>query len=230
MYYLGVHLMDRPDSITIRTRGIKEVFADKVDVFIKIEGSSFFTGNQALEKAQELSSLVKDLLDYGLSERDIFLESVSANEHKGIIGQSSSATYSLRITCDTLDNLADILGIITSQKNISLSYLEWKYSNIEKMHDSLLEECLDKAKIKAEKVAAKLNVKLLGVWDFIEEPTGSEIDEKYPIRNLNLVGNGAVAKLNRESFGLSVSHKKTIILQIIVKYRVSEFSNDANNI
>jgi uncharacterized protein YggE len=215
--------MKQPDLITIVVSGSKEIRADKVDMMVTIKGTSLFTGNQAFEKAAEINNLVKDLREFGLPEKSIFLEGVYAKESKGLLGKFSSAIYALRITCDNLDNLAEILGILTSQNNLTLGTLEWKYSNIEQSRDELLESCIQKSKTKAEKVASKLDVKILGIYEFKEVPDGSGLGMPKHLKKYTAFASTEVAKLDKNILGLPVSHTKKINLAPNVKYRISAF-------
>ena len=68
-----------------------------------------------------------------------------------------------------------MLDIIASQKNAVLERIEWKYPE-ESARERGLESAITKGKAKAEKVAAALGVKLLGVYDFME----GTFDEERP--------------------------------------------------
>jgi len=81
---------------------------------------------------------------------------------------------------------------------------------------------LEKAKTKAKNVASSLNVKLLGVYDFIE----NMYDEEPPARMfqpqaqmVKRVG----ASMPEQSLGMDIQHSKTIHVAVDIWYRVSEF-------
>ena len=138
----------------------------------------------------------------------------------GRLLKSSSATYRLKIRCDALDQIADLLDIITSQKNAALDRIDWKYPE-EEARERGLKSALAKAKSKAEKVAATLGVKLLGVYDFIE----NSFDEEAPIMfqpQAMMMKSRAPAPAE-PSLGMDVQHSKLIHVNVEIWYRVSAF-------
>ena len=216
--------IEQPDTITIETDDFEEIFADSVDLFVTVKGKSLLTGQEALKKAGEVRELVEGLTNYGISETDILLQSVQANVSTGFIGRQSSATYKLRIKCSKLDNLADVLGIITSQQNSELAQMIWRYEDIEDTRAKLLEKCLLKSKQKAESVAHSLGVELLGVHELNEQVADTEIGSVRP-QPMAAGGRAAFAAkvVTKEELGLSVSHSKRIHLRLTIRYRVSLF-------
>jgi len=214
---------EQPDTITIETDDVVEILASRVDIYVTIKGKSLFTGQEAFKKAREVSAFIENLKNYGLQEEDILLQSVRAEVSTGVIGKQSSAEYSLRIKCRNLDELADILGIITTQQNTNLGQLIWRYDDAEDHQSNLLEKCISKSKKKAEKVASSLGVELLGVHEFYEQTGDTEID----LLRQPVAASGATAlksrAITKETLGLSVSHSKRVSLRLTIKYRVSPF-------
>ena len=211
---------EQPDTITIEISDADELFADSVDLFVTIKGKSLFTGQEAFKKAREVRELAEGLTNFGLTETDILLQGVKTDVSKGIIGKHSSATYRLRIKCRKLDELADILGIITNQQNTDLAHMVWRY-DAEDFQANLLEKCLSKSKHKAERVASSLGVELLGVHEFYEQVNDTEIsDLRQPVAASRGAGFAAKA-VTKEELGLSVSHSKRVTLKLTIKYRVS---------
>jgi uncharacterized protein YggE len=120
-----------------------------------------------------------------------------------------------------LDELADILGIITTQKNSDLAHMVWRYNDAEDFQAKLLEKCLSKSKHKAERVASSLGVELLGVHEFDEQVIDQEISVlSQPVAASGGAGFTARA-VTKEDLGLSVSHSKRVTLKVTIKYRVS---------
>ena len=215
--------IDQPDTITIETVDDVEIFANRVDIFVTIKGKSLFTGQEAFKKAKEVRELTEGLTSYGLLDEDIFLQSVRAEVSTGVIGKQSSAAYRLRINCRKLDDLADILGIITTQQNTSLEQMVWRYDDVEDHQAKLLESCILKSKHKAENVAGSLGIKLMGVYEFNEQVGDTEMSVLHqPVA----ARSGAAFKsrpVSKEVLGLSVSHSKRINMRLTIKYRVSPF-------
>jgi uncharacterized protein YggE len=211
----------KPDTIKISASHKEEIFADRADLFVSVKGSSLVSGDQAMKKAKEVSQLVEALTSFGLSPEAVNLQGVHIETASGALFKSSSATYRLRIQCNKLDQLAELLDIISSQKNATLERIQWKYPE-EAAREKAMGVALERAKIKAEKVAASLGVKLLGVYDFIENLYDEEMTlpqfaaQAMPMR--------ATAKAAPEpSLGMDIQHGKTINVSVDIWYRVSAF-------
>jgi uncharacterized protein YggE len=211
----------KPDTIKVSAEYKEEIFADRADLFVSVKGSSLVSGNEAMKKAKEVSQLVEALTHYGLSPEAIQLQGVRIEGSSGALLKSSSATYRLKIKCEKLDQLAELLDIIASQKNTSLERIQWKYPE-ETAREQAMETALGKAKVKAEKVAGSLNVKLLGIYDFIENVYDEEMP--FPQFAAQAAPMRAMAKGAPEpSLGMDIQHSKTIHVSVDIWYRVSAF-------
>lgn len=222
------------DVIEVSVLHEEEIFADRAELYVTIKGSSLVTGNVALTKAREVHQLVTELTNYGLKQSDIRLQGVHTEVSTGLLGKSSSATYSLKIACSELDKLADLLGIITAQKNTTLSYIAWQYSlddefSDNSVRDQWLDACLRRAQIKAARIAQGLGVTLLGVHHFTEAYHGGKRSEGAYDEDRAFYGAGSSAKLMRGrldevDLGLEVSHSKRVAYRVDVSYRISGFN------
>jgi uncharacterized protein YggE len=211
----------KPDTIKISAAHKEEIYADRAELFVTVRGSSVFSGDQAMKKAKEVSQLVEALVNFGLSPEAIQLQGVHIETSSGALLKSSSATYHLKVKCDKLDQFAEVLDIIASQKNAMLERVEWKYAE-EAAREMGLEIALDKAKTKAEKVAKSLGVRLLGVYDLIE----SAYDEERPPMPFQAMEMGMKARgaaPAEPSLGMDIQHSKTIHVNVEIWYRVSDF-------
>jgi uncharacterized protein YggE len=212
----------KPDTIKISASHKEEIFADRVDLFVSVKGSSLVSGDQAMKKAKEVSQLVEALTSFGLSPEAVHLQGVHIETASGALLKSSSATYRLKIKCEKLDQLAELLDIISSQKNTALERVEWKYSE-ETAREQAMEIVLAKAKAKADKIANSLGVKLLGVYDFIE----NIYDEERPYPQFAAQATpkqrmiGSIPET--PSLGMDIQHSKTVTVSVDIWYRVSEF-------
>jgi uncharacterized protein YggE len=211
----------KPDTIKISTSQREEIFANHADLFVTVKGSSVVSGDQALKKAKEVSQLVEALTSYGLSPEAVHLQGVHIETASGVLLKSSSATYHLKIQCEKLDQLADVLDIIASQKNAALERIEWKYPE-ETAREHNLAAALEKAKLKADKVGKSLGVKLLGVYDFIENMYDEERPyQQFAAQAAPMKARGTVAA--EPSLSMDIQHSKTIIVSVDIWYRVSAF-------
>ena len=212
----------KPDTIKVSASQREELSANRAELFVTVKGSSLISGDQAMKKAKEVSQLVEALTSFGLSPDAIQLQGVHIETATGTLLKSSSATYRLKVRCEKLDQLPEILDIIAGQKNTSLERITWKYNEEEARERALL-AALEKAKGKAEKVARSLGVKVLGVYDLIE----NQFDEEMPYQPF-----AAQAALPKRalgitpaepSLGMDIQHSKTIQISVDIWYRVSSF-------
>jgi len=210
----------KPDTIKISTSYREEISATYADLFVTVKGSSVISGNEAMKKAKEVSQLVDELTRFGIPAENIHLQGVRVETSSGALLKSSSASYRLRVRCDVLDQIGDLLDIITSQKNAALDRIDWKYPEDE-AHERGLESALTKAKSKADKVAASLGVKLLGVYDFIENSFDEEAPAMFQPQAMMMKRGGAPAA--EPSLGMDVQHSKMIHVNVDIWYRVSAF-------
>jgi len=113
------------------------------------------------------------------------------------------------------------LDIIASQKNAALERIQWKYPD-ETTRERGLETVLEKAKLKADKVAKSLGVKLLGVYDLIENNFDEEMPfPQFAAQAAPMKARGVV--VSEPSLGIDILHSKTITISVDIWYRVSAF-------
>jgi uncharacterized protein YggE len=211
----------KPDTIKVSAFHREEIFASHANLYVTVKGSSLVSGNEAMKKAREVSQLVEALTRFGLSSDAIQLLGVHIETSSGTLLKSSSATYRLRVKLENLDRLAEVLDIIGSQKNTTLERIEWKYPEDEAREHGL-EAAIAKGKAKAEKVAAAMGVKLLGVYEFME----NAYDEERPpmpfqAKEMAMRSLGAVA--DQPSLSMEIQHSKTVYVNVDIWYRVSPF-------
>jgi uncharacterized protein YggE len=210
----------KPDTIKVSAFHKEEIFASHANLYVTVKGSSIVSGNEAMKKAKEVSQLVEALTHFGLSPDAIQLQGVRIETASGALLKSSSAVYSLKIKAEKLDQIAGLLDIIAEQKNASMNRIEWKYPE-DAAREHGLESAIAKGKAKAEKVAASLGVKLLGVYDFIE----NAFDEERPPMHFQAMEMAPMARAKgaaeQPSLGMDVQHSKTIHVTVDIWYRVS---------
>jgi uncharacterized protein YggE len=210
----------KPDTIKVSALHREEIFASHANLFVTVRGSSVVSGSEAMKKAREVSQLIEALTSFGLSPEAVQLLGVHIETSSGTLLKSSSATYRLRIRVDKLDQIAELLDIIASQRNSILERIEWKYPE-ESAQERGLEAAIIKGKAKAEKVAAVLGVKLLGVYDFMEGAFDEERPIPFQAQAVMMKSRAAVA--DEPSLGMDIQHSKTIQVNVDIWYRVSSF-------
>ncbi len=210
----------KPDTIKISTNHKEEILATHADLHVTVKGSSIVSGNEAMKKAKEVNSLVEAVTSFGVKSEAVTLQGVHIETASGTLLKSSSATYRLKIRCADLNQLAGLLDVISSQKNATLEKIEWKY-NEDEARERGLNIALENAKAKAQKIAASLNVKLLGVYDFIENTYDEEAPAMFQPQAMMMKRGGASA--DEPNLGMDIQHNKTIHVNLEIWYRISAF-------
>jgi uncharacterized protein YggE len=214
----------RPDTVRVSASQREEIQATYADLYVSVKGSSLVSGDAALKKAREVSQLVDELTRAGLPAGDIHLQSVYAESSSGALLRSSSATYRLRLRCEKLELFADLLGVISSQKNCTFERVEWKYPD-EAVREAALEKAIEKAGLKARKMAAALGVRLLGVYTLNE----AILDQESPVPQTTFAAQSATRAMGivaQPDLGMNIQHSKTIEVRVDVEYRVSGFDHE----
>jgi len=85
-----------------------------------------------------------------------------------------------------------------------------------------VEAAIANGKAKAEKVAAAMGVKLLGVYEFMEN-TFDEERPPMPYQAMEMSMKSRTAMADQPSLDMEVQHSKTIHVNVEIWYRVSSF-------
>ncbi len=211
-----------PDLITVTATYEQELAAERAELLVTVQGSSLVTGRAALRKAREVARIVEDLEKLGIGEDRLSLEGVHAQVASGILGKSSSASYRLRVRCDQLDLLPDVLGAITGAKTARLEQVEWGYPDSAELHASWLEQSIARANIKARAAAQALGTRIVGVHRMTEmlidpgsmaymDPSGAEYDGAMKRRSA------------RVELGFELGNSKRTGMSVTVEYRVEGY-------
>ena len=211
----------KPDTIKVSASHREEIFASHANLYVTVKGSSIISGNEAMKKAREVSQLVEALTRYGLSPDVIQLQGVRIESASGPVLKSSSAIYRLKIKTERVDQLAELLDLVAEQKNATLERIEWKYPE-EEARERGLEAALAKGKEKAAKVASSLGVRLLGVYDFMENSFDEE-RPPMPFQAMEMKARAAVAE--QPSLNMEIQHSKTVQVNVDIWYRVSDLED-----
>jgi len=212
----------KPDTIKVSAFSREEIFASHADLYVTVKGSSIVSSNEAMKKAREVSQLVEALVRFGLSPEAIQLLGVRMESASGTILKSSNAVYRLKVRCEKLEQLAELLDIIAEHKNTTLERIEWKYPE-EAARERGLDSAITLGKAKAERVAASLGVKLLGVYDFMENAFDEERPIPFAPQAMMLKSRAEVA--DQPSLDMDVQHSKTIQVNVDIWYRVTDFAH-----
>ena len=211
----------KPDTIKVSAFHREEILASYANLYVTVKGSSVVSGNEAMKKAKEVSQLVEELTRFGLSPEAVHLQGVHIETSSGTLLKSSSAIYHLKIKTEKLEQLAGLLDILAEQKNATLERIEWKYPE-EDARERGLEAAIAKGKAKAEKVADAMGVKLLGVYDFMENAFDEE-RPPMPFQAMEMSMKSRAAVPAEPSLDMDIQHSKTIQVNVDIWYRVSSF-------
>ena len=211
----------KPDTIKVSATHREEIFASHANLYVTVKGASMVSGNEAMKKAGEVSQLVEALTRFGLGPDAIQLHGVRLEATSGALLKSSSAIYHLKVKTEKLDQLAGLLDIIAEQKNTNLERIEWRYPEDE-ARERGLDSAIAKGKSKAEKVAAAMGVKLLGIYDFMEN-TFDEERPPMPFQAMEMSMKSRSAAADQPSLNMDIQHSKTIHVNVDIWYRVSSF-------
>jgi len=212
----------KPDTIKVSASHKEEIFATHADLHVVVKGSSLVSGNEAMKKAKEVNQLLEALKQAGVKEEAVTLQGVNVSTSSGTMLKSSTASYRLKIRCEDLAKFAELLDVIASQKNTSLTRTEWKYDE-DATREALLLQTLEKAKSKAVKVAQAMGVKLLGVYDLMENIYDEEMSTPMPFQAQAKATFRSAPTEPEPSLGMDVQHSKTVHVNVDIWYRVSEF-------
>ena len=212
--------METSSTLKISETRRYEIAADRADLHVTIEGTSLVTGQQALQKAREVAQLVQALTEYGLPAENVYLQGVSADKFTGFLGKASQARYRLRVRCDDLKTLGDLLGTVTNQKSATLNSIEWGYPDDEARRDGWLREVVTRANAKAALIADALGVRLVGVHSFSENSDGNR-PHRTAVADQEMMMERRPRAMAGEDLGLEVSHTKMVQISVEVEYLVS---------
>ena len=211
--------MAKHDTITVDISVEETVDAIGADLLVTVRGGSLVTGRAALKKAREVRALVEHLTPHGVDDEDIGVESITTSVSSGLITKSSSATFELRIACDDLEKLGDLLGVINSQKQADMNRLDWRFPDQHEVSKKMLARAVPQAREQAELIASLLNVELLGVHDLHEIQRPSRRVQPQ-ITSHDYMPRARKSAMTAEDLGLQVSHSKTCVLDLQVIFRV----------
>lgn len=224
--------MPEPDIITVQATYTEEITANRADLLVSIRGSSLIGGDSALRKAREVRQLAQALEALGVGEDAIELREVRAEVATGLLS-TSSAEYTLRIRCERLEQLADVIGAITSQKQATLTSIFWHYPDDEEAQHRWLDLCLRRADQRARVMAAALGVSLMGVRKATTSYQTSEHEPRgtmFPARAAGAAKSQSgllrmPAPVSQADLGLSIRHRKTAATHAEVEYRVGGYQS-----
>lgn len=207
----------KPDTLQVVVTDLLQLEADKVDLFFQVSGASWVSGRAALTQAREVSKLVADLITAGLAESDIELLNVRAEVSSGMLGKSSSATYSLKARCHQIERLDTLLSAATAPKGVTLESVRWGYPRDEEKELERTEAALQRALHKARRMAVALELELDGVHTVTESLSDGE---QGSVQVHLDYGSSLKRSRYQADLGVEVRHTKEVTYSATVLFRV----------
>ncbi len=211
----------QPDTISIHIHREAELDADSADLHLNVNGSSVVSGQQAFKQAKEVRALVQALTRVGVAEDKIKLKAVNFDMQAGMLLKSSSARYSITLTKVSIDQLADVLGAIASQKNCQMQHLTWNYSQAKATRKRLRTEALQAALDQAKDDAALLGVRVLGIHTLHESGHAPA-----PQQRMMMASAAPRAKQRSVDLGFTLGNTTTVSAGVDATFRVSAMAED----
>lgn len=208
--------------IAVEGHASGQLSASGARLHITVEGESFFYGNQALQKAKELSKLVARLRDAGVDDDRIDVTAVELTSKSGLLSASSSARYDLAVAIDLLETVPNALGAIAASKTVTLRHVEWRYDQEAARRMELLATATAEALARAKTIAKTLGVPLGApkrVSDTVQaRETRGRLSEGPGTMQLM-----ARAKIGGPlELGTTLSHQKSLSVQIHAEFWVDD--------
>lgn len=204
----------KTDTITVRVVNKAEIDADSADLTVSIEGSSLFSGAEAVTKAKELRALIESLKAVGIDEHRVKLRRVDVSSQSFALIKSSSAKYVVAIKSVSVELLATVFGVIASHKGAKLYSMLWNYGKLNETRSRLRLEGIADALRQAKLDAAALKVEVRGIHRLAEENRGRD----YNYEQVDFMSSSAEA--GTTSYQPELGNSTTVTLELRAEFRV----------
>ncbi len=220
--------MDQLHLITVREAAETQLPATGAQLAVRIAGQSLVTGGEAFKKAAEVANLLADLKACGLSDEYVKLLSVSVEVEHGLLVKSSSAAYLLSIECPAIESLGKVLSAVSGQKNAQIVSLAWKYHDLAKAKQGVIQSAVKAANESAMGIAQALSAQLTGVHKLSYDISGLDNELHFPAAGLKQYRGierrkAIIAPL--ENLGLS--HVCNLKVTVNAEFTVAPFAAEA---
>jgi uncharacterized protein YggE len=209
-----------PSLLQVSEHASEEIAPTSAFVHVVLTADRFFSGNAALEKADELRRLGAALEASGLPKDAIALEGASLDVSTGLFTKSSSVIYRLRVTVSDIDRLGDVLDAIAACKKAELTHLTWEYPTA--LRAALVRECAKRAAQKADVLADALGIELDGVHTVRDEQLAELPVTNMPLgtRGIPVASRKGPASIASELASLDLAPKGKAFVRVVVDYRI----------
>ena len=215
--------MEALNYISVAESAQREITATGARLAVRISGQSFFTGREAFKKAVEVSECVAGLSSCGIAEDKIQIKNVFAQVGSGFLTKSSSATYDLEVSCESLELLGPAVATIASLKNSEIVSMAWNYSDVHKIKREILQEAVRSAHASANAIVSALNTSLAGLHRLKYEISGLDDQLEMPYAALSGMKRAKLAAAASSADiadGLNLSHTANVVAKVFAEFLV----------
>jgi uncharacterized protein YggE len=177
--------------LRVTAKASQEITASLAKLHFSVEGETFLFGNAALNRSKVLRELVAKIKEFGATDEDFNVKSVSARVDSGLLGKSSKADFKLELRVTDLTKLPDYMGVMANTKNASLERLEWVFEPDPVMLE-LSAVAMKKALERATAMANAVGHRVLGIRNASDS---SQMPER--IQSLNFSQDWTVQEMQR---------------------------------
>ena len=148
--------------LRVTAKASQEIAASAAKLHINVEGETFLFGNAALNRSKVLKDLLEKLKEFGATDSDFNVKSVSTRVDAGLLTKTTKADFKLEFRVTDLAKIPDFLGVITTTKNVALEQLEWVFE-LDAVMLELSAKAMKQAFNKAQAMANAVGHAVIGI-------------------------------------------------------------------
>jgi len=158
---------DEKYTITISGEATKDVTPDKATIYATVETLDLDMNKSKEDNFAVFEELLKALKDAGIEKDKIVFEGFSSypsydyTSGKSLTGYRSTTSFSVAL--DDIADIANILDVLTKNGVTNIRHINYEVSNLEDVYQDVLLEALENAKLKAQKVTQREDIKIVSV-------------------------------------------------------------------
>ncbi|MDR1712153.1 MAG: SIMPL domain-containing protein [Propionibacteriaceae bacterium] len=194
------------------------VTATKARLHLLVPGASGVFGNAAVKKAAEVRALTTELLAAGIGDEDIEVMGIRLLSESGKLSKNQRVEFQLCVAA-TAAQLSAVVGILADQPNVSLRSLNWVFETFE-AGIAASQAALEKARRKADAMAATAGVRIIGVKEISDsvslswEESGQSFGDAGGLLRLRAA--------KPADIGVDFTSSRNLTVHMTVDYRIGE--------
>lgn len=158
---------DEKYSICISGEATKSVTPDKATIYASIETLDLDMKKSKDDNFAIFEEVLKALSDAGIEKDKIIFEGFSSYPNydysagKSLTGYRSTTTFSVAL--DDTAEISDIVDVLTKNGVTNIRHINYEVSNLEEVYQDVLLEAIENAKMKAQKVTQRDDIKIVSI-------------------------------------------------------------------